>query len=74
MVPPVCRLRLLCNLCSDKSHWSSCTVLTGELGVTGKHRSQELSDALLNAVSLDILWFQFGMVANVTVRAHVPAA
>jgi hypothetical protein len=63
-----------CNVCSDNSHWSSCTAPTGELNDTGMRRSRELDDALLNTVSSDLLWFQYGMVADVKVRVHVPAA
>ena len=71
MVSPVCRL-CSCNICSDLSHWSSCIARTGELNVADERRSGELNEALLNAVSADVLWFQYGMVANVRVRLHVP--
>ncbi|KAF8256651.1 hypothetical protein EI94DRAFT_1774955 [Lactarius quietus] len=34
--------------------------------ICGKHCSQELTNALVNAVDLDTLWYQYGIVVNVT--------
>ncbi|KAF8259050.1 hypothetical protein EI94DRAFT_1618197 [Lactarius quietus] len=44
-----------------------CTAWTGDaLNIVGEHRSQPLTEALVNAVDLGMLWDQYGIVRDVT--------
>lgn len=50
----------------------SCMARNEDLDVGGERRSQDLNNALMSAVDSGTLWYQYGIVANVTVCAHVP--